>query len=1029
MKFKVKTLFLSLIGLAVMFGISVNANASSTTLLNLEFPSSNSATTSLTIGGWAMSLEENTRIRIYFNGEELNDITRSSRADVLNAVKGYGDATTNPNPGFKTELNLAPYKDGKYSLVVQVVNENNQVLEEVAKTITVSKYVSLMTVEEPSSSVVGTNLTVGGWVMSTNKDALVQVLLDGVEIEGVNRSTRADVIKAVTGYGNAATNPTPGFKVTYDVSAFTDGKHSLEVRLYDPNSNEIMTQYKTTITLEKYKYKINLESPASTSISGTDLKIGGWLMASSPSITVKAYIDDEELSDFTRIKRADVLKAITGYGDATVNPTPGFEQTADLSSLDDGSHILKVEVINNDTNEVLEKISKNIVLEKYRSLLNVEEPANSSITGNSLTVSGWLMSVNKNAKVLVLLDGEEVGEVTRSARADVIKVVTGYGDAATNPTPGFKAKLDLSAVTDGKHTLTVRVVDATTNATMLEESKTITLTKYKTKLTLEEPLDKNITTSLKVTGWAMSTDPNLSIKVFVDDMEFENVKRTSRNDVLNAITGYGNAATNPNPGFETIIDMAMIKDGTHTVTVKAVDNLTNEVYASDKTTIKVKKYVANAVIETPASEVSGTTLSMAGWVMTTSPNNSLKVYLDGEEVSNYQVTRTSRNDVLDAVKDYGDKTTNPNPGYKTSFDVANYSDGKHTLELRVVDNNTSEVITTVKKTITLKKYDGILYLETPTRSLFNEGFTISGWAMSQLDGSYIKIYLNGQDMNLNVERSPRGDVISSIKGYGDETTNPTPGFSAYLDLTNIAPADYTLTVRLYSKLDEPLDEITKKIVVYDDVYFGIDVSYYQGLINWTSVKRDGIDFAMVRLGYRGYGSTGTLNLDNQYLNNVRGALQNNINLGIYFFSQAITEQEAIEEANYVLNNINLAAINNQITYPIVFDTEYTEAKPNGRADNLTKAERTKVAKAFLDTIKNAGYTPMIYASKSFLYDNLDMDALKEYDVWVAHYNKTTNPVLDGTDYTGAYHMWQYTSTGSIAGINGTVDLDISYKKY
>ena len=346
MKFKVKTLFLSLIGLAVMFGISVNANASSTTLLNLEFPSSNSATTSLTIGGWAMSLEENTRIRIYFNGEELNDITRSSRADVLNAIKGYGDATTNPNPGFKKELDLTTYKDGKYNLVVQVVNENNRVLEEVAKVITINKYVSLMTVEEPSSSVVGTNLTIGGWVMSTNKDALVQVFLDGVEIEGVNRTTRADVIKAIKDYGDAATNPTPGFKVHYDVSAFTDGKHNLEVRLYDPNSNEIMAQYKNTITLEKYKYKINLENPASTSISGTDLKIGGWLMASSPSIVVKAFIDNEELSDFTRIERADVLKAITGYGDTTVNPTPGFEQTVNLSSLDDGKHTLKVKVTN-----------------------------------------------------------------------------------------------------------------------------------------------------------------------------------------------------------------------------------------------------------------------------------------------------------------------------------------------------------------------------------------------------------------------------------------------------------------------------------------------------------------------------------------------------------------------------------------------------------------------------------------------------------------------------------------------------------
>ncbi len=1028
MKVKMRIFIFCLITILIIVGYNT-VNASSTTLLNLEFPNTNYAHTSLNIGGWAMSIEENTSVRIYFNNEEITDIKRSSRADVITAVTGYGDATVNPTPGFEKELDLTNYKDGKYTLVVQVVNENNQVLEETSKVIEVKKYESIMTVEEPSLSVVGTNITIGGWVMSTNPNATARVYIDNEEITGINRYHRQDVINAVKGYGGFDVNPQSGFKTTIDATNYSDGKHNITVQLYDVNTDEIMEQYTSQITLEKYKYKVNLESPSSNVVRGTELKVNGWLMASSDVITVRASIDDIALEEFSRIKRADVLKAVTGYGDATVNPTPGFEQIVDLSSFDDGIHHLKIEVINNSTNEVLEEINRNIVLEKYRSLLNVEEPSIANVTGNSLVVGGWLMSVNEDAQIQVFLDNDEIVDVTRSRRNDVLSAISDYGDATVNPTPGFKATIDLSAIKDGTHTIKVRVIDANTNSVMIETSKTIHLDKYRSRLTVEEPSTSNITTSLKVTGWVMTTDANASVKVLLDDAEYENIKRTNRNDVLNAISGYGGKDINPTPGFETTIDTTVIKDGTHTVTVRVVDDLTGEILAESRKTITVKKYEGIGVIESPDSvSTVDTTLSMTGWLMTSGTDYSLKIYIDNGEVSDYQVKRTNRNDVLNAISGYGGKNTNPTPGYSISCDMSGYADGIHTLELRVVDNKTNDIITTAKKNITLKKYDGIIHLETPTRSLFNTGFTISGWEMSELDNSYIKVYLDGKDMNLTVERSPRGDVISSVTGYGDETVNATPGFSTYLDLSNISTGDHILTVRLYSKLNEQITEITKKIVVYNNVYFGVDVSYYQGNINWSTVKKEGIDFAVVRLGFRGYG-TGSLNLDLQYQNNIRGVIQNDIDLGLYFYSQAITEQEAIEEANYVLSNISLSMIGDQITYPIVFDTEFTEARPNGRADNLTKEERTKVAKAFLDTIKNAGYTPMIYASKSFLYDNLDMNVLSEYDVWVAHYNNTTDPVNNGTDYTGAYHMWQYTSSGTVSGINGTVDLDISYKKY
>lgn len=171
---------------------------------------------------------------------------------------------------------------------------------------------------------------------------------------------------------------------------------------------------------------------------------------------------------------------------------------------------------------------------------------------------------------------------------------------------------------------------------------------------------------------------------------------------------------------------------------------------------------------------------------------------------------------------------------------------------------------------------------------------------------------------------------------------------------------------------------------------------------------------------------GSLNTDTQFINNVKGAKANNIKIGLYFFTQAVNTQEAIQEANYVLNLVNVAkAYGVKITYPIAIDTE-TANGGAGRADKLDVATRTAVCKAFCDTIKKAGYTPAIYASRDWFYHNLDMNQLKGYDIWVAHYTGNAN---NKTNFTYNYDMWQYTSSGKVNGIAGNVDLNISYKNY
>lgn len=204
---------------------------------------------------------------------------------------------------------------------------------------------------------------------------------------------------------------------------------------------------------------------------------------------------------------------------------------------------------------------------------------------------------------------------------------------------------------------------------------------------------------------------------------------------------------------------------------------------------------------------------------------------------------------------------------------------------------------------------------------------------------------------------------------------------------------------------------------------GIDVSEWNGLVNWEYVKRSGIDFAMIRIGYRGYGAAGNFMEDPYFRINIEGAKKAGLKVGVYFFSQAINREEAIEEANWVINILNQSGYANQLDYPIAIDTEKSGAPNNsGRADNLDVATRTTVCKVFCETIQKNGYIPMIYASRNWFYENLNMNELNQFDIWLAQYN-------DVADYTGHYEIWQHTSQGTISGVSGYVDLNIGYKRY
>jgi GH25 family lysozyme M1 (1,4-beta-N-acetylmuramidase) len=215
--------------------------------------------------------------------------------------------------------------------------------------------------------------------------------------------------------------------------------------------------------------------------------------------------------------------------------------------------------------------------------------------------------------------------------------------------------------------------------------------------------------------------------------------------------------------------------------------------------------------------------------------------------------------------------------------------------------------------------------------------------------------------------------------------------------------------------DADKTEIKKLQAVTGESRIGIDVSKWNGEIDWDKVRTAGVEFAIIRAGYRG-SSTGSLVEDPYFVENIRGAQSAGIEVGVYFFTQAVNEVEAVEEASMVM----ALTKDYVMDFPIFIDTE--GAGGNGRADELDANMRTKVCRAFCETLANEGYLAGVYASRNWYNTQLNVTELNAFSIWLAEYRSV--PL-----YQGYYEMWQYTSKGNVDGIKGNVDMNICYVVY
>lgn len=1002
-------------------------------LVQLEEPADNQESSGIIlIKGYALSDFENQSLQIYVDDQVVSeDVERFSRSDIDVASLGYS-VELNKEVGFQYHFDTSNLQNGEHTIKVGLSNSDSIIMSNL-KTILIENVPipdeyqsegeisvfsvmpasdntprSMTYIDNPSDNQkVNGSISVTGWSVSTEANSNIQVRVDGTRVSAnIIRTIRKDVIDNVANqYGGANVNKTPGYEVSLDMSNYRSGTHTIVVETIDRNGN-LLSNASKKVYIEKANSIAWIDDAKVKTDDVSTLTVSGWAMSEEKTSRIQLSIDGTIVTeDANRTERKDVLNNVKGYGNASTTPNPGFYASLDISKFSTGNHTLYAKVISK-SGEVLAETSRPFVKNKSNTLTWIDSPTQGGNVLNEMTISGWAMSTDKTAVVQILVDGNVwVDKANRSTRNDVLKSVKGYGDSATTPKPGYSSTVDVSGLGVGQHKLTVRTLSANQEV-LTSEDRTFSI-RNSSSMTWIDAI-KVGDSDVNVSGWAMSENKNTKVSVYIDNQLYvDNANRLSRDDVLKSVNGYGNSTTTPKPGFQQTVGTENLKSGEHNLKIK-LTAANGTVLAESNMNFTKKKVSSTMFIDSPNNNATvKDSLVISGWSMSAEKNSIISVYIDGVLKEN-SALRTDRGDVLSNVHGYGNSTTTPKPGFYSKLDVNNLTSGNHIVTVKTM-SQAGEVLSEGSIRITKAKSKGITWLDTPTNGTNAKGnLVVSGWAMSEDRNAVVQLIIDDKNVNGALSRVSRNDVLSSVNGYGDKTTTPNPGFYGEYNLDYLAGGQHKVEVRLVSQAGEVLATSTSYINVNNAVMKGIDVSEHNGTINWDEVKASGIQFAIIRVGW------GHFVEDAQYRRNVSECERLNIPYGLYHYSYALNMDEARQEADGLINAIQ----GTHPSLPVFIDMEDADGykSRNGMPSDYILQS---ICSYTSDRLTQSGYRAGIYASLNWFNTKLNSSSLDYYEKWVAQWN-------DKCDYTKPYILWQYTSDGSVPGINGRVDMNYAY---
>ena len=572
------------------------------------------------------------------------------------------------------------------------------------------------------------------------------------------------------------------------------------------------------------------------------LKIQGWVMSDTQN-TLKVYIDNEEI-EVDRQVREDVYKALKEY-DREKNPNNGFIKEVNIKNKYYGEHTVKLEVLD-ETNNVLLSDQKKFIRVQPKSRIFIDHPSINQEAVDTLKIQGWAMSqINNNIRVYI---DNEVIEVDREIRNDVYRAVKEYGTRETNPNNGFIKEVNIKNLSYGEHIVKVEVLDESNNV-LCKQTQKFTRRKPNTKTYIDYPsINQKVKDTLKIQGWVMSETQN-TLKVYVDNEEIE-VDREVREDVYKALKEY-DKKTNPNNGFIKEVNIKNLSYGEHIVKIEVLDENENILTKEEKKFIR-KTPNSRINIDFPSTNVNGDTLLINGWYLCEEQDTSLEIYFDNKKIDDYE--QKERPDVYNVYPSgYGRNTLYP--GFNKELDVSTEKDGNHTITAIIRSNNGQEILKTIK-IFYLKKVNGKMYIDFLEQSHKKIGYYLSGWEMSTKSGSYIKTYIDNQEVEYTHNRVERNDVIKAIKDYGDKSVNNTPGYIGYVDISNIGLGEHNLKVVLYSEKNEEITSINQRINIVTKQYEMLEGEVKK--LQYDAIYYNQYDgrWANNKYGFSKFGSTG-----------------------------------------------------------------------------------------------------------------------------------------------------------------------------
>ena len=571
------------------------------------------------------------------------------------------------------------------------------------------------------------------------------------------------------------------------------------------------------------------------------LKIQGWVMSDTQN-TLKVYIDNEEI-EVDREIREDVYRALKEYN-REINPNNGFIKEIDIKNKSYGEHTVRLEVLDENKN-ILTKEEKSFIKKIPNTRTYIDHPSTNQQVVNTLKMQGWVMSEIPTT-LKVYIDNEEI-EVDREIRNDVYRALKEY-NRETNPNNGFIKEVDIRNLNYGEHIIKVEVLDENKNI-LTKEEKSFIKKIPNTRTYIDHPsTNKQVVNTLKIQGWVMS-ETSTTLKVYIDNEEIE-VDREIRNDVYRVLKEY-NRETNPNNGFIKEVDIRNLSYGEHTVRLEVLDENKNMLTKEEKSfTKKIPNSKIN--IDFPSTNVNGDSLLINGWYLCEEQYPSLEIYFDNKKIDDYE--QKERPDVYNAYpSEYGRATLYP--GFNKELDVSTEKDGNHTITVIIRSNNGQEILKTIKK-FNLKKVNGKMYIDFLEQSHKKVGYYLSGWEMSTKSGSYIRTYIDNQEVEYTHNRTERNDVINAIKEYGDKSVNNNPGYIGYVDISNVELGEHNLKVVLYSENNEEITSINQKINIVTKKYEMLEGEVKK--LQYDAIYYNQYDgrWANNKYGFSKFGSTG-----------------------------------------------------------------------------------------------------------------------------------------------------------------------------